>query len=86
MSRLEEINRLHKDLQRKNKILDSMLWVWCSGSCNGGVNRYSDEILTLEDVELVERNTKRLRCWYNNQQLKLMTESEKSEYFRKKAD
>ena len=58
-----------------------MLWVWCSGSCEGGVLRYSTNKLTLEMVEMVERNSGRLRCWYNNQQLKLMTESEKNEYF-----
>jgi len=86
MSKLSEINRLHKDLERKNKKLDALLWVWCDGGCDGGVNRYTPKELTLEMVETAERNTKRLRSWYENhkfkKQWKLMSDQERNEWFK----
>lgn len=90
MSQLDEIKRLSKDLQRKNIKLDAMLWVWCSGGCNGGVFRYTpDEFtkeLTLEVVETAECNVKRLRRWYENhefkKQWKLMSDQERNEWFK----
>lgn len=55
-------------LERKSRALDAMWWVWCSGGCSGGVDRYRPEgeppRLTEEIVAEAERNTKRLRSWF----------------------
>src|ERR1700679_516098 len=44
--------------------LDALHMVWCSGSCRGGVHRWTDEKVTGELVAIAERNTQRLRAWY----------------------
>lgn len=63
----KQIKDKDNSLHKKNKILDAMHWVWCSGGCETGVHRYrTDMQLTEEIVQLAERNTKRLRSWYNN--------------------
>lgn len=64
-----EIRVMQESLERKNKELDAMHYVWCSGGCSGGVHRY-DEMknveLTEEIVKLAEANTSRLRSWLSN--------------------
>lgn len=62
-----EVIRLHAILKERNKQLDAMAWVWCSGGCVGGVYRFTDRVLTEEIVELAEHNVKRLRTAYNNE-------------------
>ncbi len=61
-----EITRLNEVLRRKNRMLDALKYVWCSGGCHGGVNRYSGERLTEDLVRLAEANTLRLRGWLIN--------------------
>ena len=51
-------------LHEKNLKLDALHYVWCSGGCNGGVHRWSENTITEEIVLEAERNTKRLREWY----------------------
>lgn len=46
--------------------LSAMWWVWCSGGCSGGVDQKKTGPLTEEIVRLAERNTKRLRLWYEH--------------------
>ena len=86
MSQLSEINRLHKDLERKKKKLEARLGGGGDGGCDGGVHRYTPKELTLEMVETAERNTKRLRSWYENykfkQQWKLMSNQERDDWFK----
>lgn len=60
-----ELSMLSETLSQKNKELDALHFVWCSGGCPGGVHRYSDTRLTEEMIRIAERNTKRLRSWYN---------------------
>jgi hypothetical protein len=62
-----EITHLAEVLKRKNRELDALHLVWCDGGCPGGVHRWQDEsaIITEELVKLAERNTRRLRTWYN---------------------
>jgi len=63
----DEITMLNKCLRDKNLALDAIGYVWCSGGCEGGVLRYQDADtcqLTGEQVSMVERNTIRLRSWY----------------------
>jgi hypothetical protein len=52
-------------LHRKNLELDALHFVWCSGACRGGVHRWSSDIVTEEIVAEAERNTTRLRQWYD---------------------
>lgn len=76
-----EITILNEKLRKKNIALDAMAWVWCNGGCNGGIYRRSDMQLTEEVVLTAERNTKRLREWYNNrkfrEQWSAMTEDDR---------
>jgi hypothetical protein len=51
-------------LERKNRELDALHYVWCDGGCERGVHRWSDALVTRELVEAAERNTRRLRGWY----------------------
>ncbi|MCK9371492.1 hypothetical protein M0R04_16380 [Candidatus Dojkabacteria bacterium] len=61
-----ELTRQEVALKQKSIALDAMYWVWCDGGCTGGVNRYdSVPPLTEEIVQTAERNTDRLRRWYN---------------------
>lgn len=60
-----EITNLTERLAQRNKDLDAMHFVWCSGGCTRGVHRHSDVRLTEELIQIAERNTKRLRGWYN---------------------
>lgn len=57
-------------LHRKNLELDALHFVWCSGGCDGGVHRWVDERLTEETVIEAERNTKRLREYWESLKLK----------------
>ena len=61
-----QIAELNEALARKNRQLDALHMVWCSGGCRSGVHRWTDEIITGELVAEAERNTKRLRSWYDS--------------------
>ncbi len=65
-----QITYLQQTLERKNKELDALTYVWCSGGCEGGAARYTDDEITEEIVALAERNTKRLRAWFENHKIK----------------
>lgn len=59
-------------LERKNRELDALHYVWCDGGCPRGVHRWHDDLILTEDlVKLAERNTKRLRNWYRAVQFRL---------------
>lgn len=59
-SQSRELAHLNDVLARKNRELDALHYVWCSGACEGGTHRYGGE-LTEEIVVEAERNTRRLR-------------------------
>jgi hypothetical protein len=61
-----EIRNMQLVLERKNKELDALHFVWCNGGCKGGTHRYTEQNLTEEIVQLAEQNTNRLREWFNN--------------------
>lgn len=67
---LAEVKRQLKDAVRNNRErnleLDALHYVWCDGGCKGGVHRWSDGEVTEELVQLAERNTARLRSWFEN--------------------
>jgi hypothetical protein len=62
-----EITAMSRALERKNRELDALHMVWCDGACSRGVHRWQGpDILVTEDlVKLAERNTSRLRTWYD---------------------
>jgi hypothetical protein len=60
-----EITSLQEGNERRNRELDALHYVWCSGGCPGGVHRWTGEKITKELVEAAERNTRRLRSWYD---------------------
>jgi len=58
--------------ERRNRALDALHWVWCSGGCETGVHRFCghpDEV-TEDVVATLEREAKRLRAWYTTRQAK----------------
>lgn len=67
----QQITTLQETLRKKNLELDALHFVWCSGGCTMGVHRFSDVRLTEEMIKIAERNTKRLRAWYNTVKWKL---------------
>ena len=51
--------------ERRNRDLDALHLVWCDGGCPRGVHRYNPDLLVTEElVAAAERNTTRLRRWY----------------------
>lgn len=70
-----EITLLSRVLERKNRELDALHFVWCDGGCRSGVHRWqSDKVLVTEYlVKRAERNTKRLRQWYDSVKFKYET-------------
>jgi hypothetical protein len=74
----DTIRWMQEALVHKNRALDAMHWVWCDGGCPGGVHRYPDEDGIMRHAELTEatvreaeRNTQRLRRWYDIYQARL---------------
>lgn len=66
-SQANVITDLKEVLERKNRDLDALHFVWCTGGCPGGVHRFDRDAILTEDVVLsAERNTTRLRKWYNS--------------------
>jgi hypothetical protein len=61
----QNIREMQRVLERKNRELDALHLVWCDGGCSGGMHRWTDEIITGDLVATAERNTARLRRWYN---------------------
>lgn len=66
-------------LERKNRELDALHFVWCDGACASGVNRWCDEEKITEDlVQRAERNVRRLRTWWNGRAFR----ERRNEFFR----
>ena len=70
-----EITDLNRALREKNLALDALHWVWCSGGCERGAHRFHDEPLTEEIVALAERNTRRLREYFQNRQSRIANDA-----------
>jgi hypothetical protein len=60
-----QIRQMQVAAERRNRDLDALHLVWCDGGCSSGVHRWSDGKITEELVQAAERNTQRLRRWYN---------------------
>lgn len=63
----EEITTLNEVLRQKNLNLDALHFIWCSGGCEGGHNRYGEtNELTKEIIKYAEHNVKRMKTYYKN--------------------
>lgn len=62
---------------RRNRQLDALHLVWCNGGCETGVHRWTDETVTEELVREAERNTARLRAWWENRRRSSGTEPQR---------
>lgn len=68
-----DVNVKREALERKNRDLDSLHYVWCNGGCEGGVHRYDGkgpESVTEEIVLQAVHNVNRLITWYNSYEFK----------------
>jgi hypothetical protein len=66
-----EIREMQLALERKNRELDALHYVWCDGGCERGIHRWSDALVTRDLVRTAERNTRRLRSWYRTVEFRL---------------
>jgi hypothetical protein len=75
----EQVQKLRREVtiakgnnEARNRELDALHYVWCSGGCEGGTHRYEGQPddVTEEVVQLAERNTARLRAWFENRKAK----------------
>lgn len=80
-----QIGMLQDLLKKKNLELDALHFVWCSGGCTMGVHRFSDVRLTEEMIQVAERNTKRMRSWYNTVKWRLTVFPTMSEWHARRA-
>ncbi len=67
-----EITNTRSNNETRNRELDALHYVWCDGGCRSGVHRYckSTGDITEDVVTTAERNTKRLRTWFENRKLR----------------
>jgi len=61
-----EIRKMQLALERKNRELDALHYVWCDGGGATGTHRWTVQNITEEVVKEAERNTDRLREWWEN--------------------
>lgn len=57
-------------MHAQNVKLDALHWVWCSGGCQGGTQRWVPGELTEEKLQIAESAVKRMRESYTNRQLR----------------
>lgn len=69
-SKVEELKRQltsqRENNEKRNRELDALHYVWCSGGCDRGVHRYDGNFgdITEEVVVAGERQVARLREWF----------------------
>jgi hypothetical protein len=66
-----EIRQMQIAAEARNRQLDAMHYVWCTGGCEGGVHRFDGKGpagITQEIVDEAVRNTERLKRRWANQQ------------------
>lgn len=81
-----ELSNLQEVLRRKNLELDALHMVWCSGGCKHGVHRFTNEVVTEELVATAERNTERLRTWYESVKFRLDTYPKTSYWYEREGE
>jgi predicted nuclease with TOPRIM domain len=72
-----ELTQARENNEERNRELDALHYVWCSGGCHGGVHRYcgAPDDITEEVVAAAVRNTERLQSWFANRQYRKSRES-----------
>lgn len=65
-----ELTKQRDNNHERNVELDALHYVWCDGGCKSGTHRFTEQTITEEVVLAAERNTKRLRRWYDAAQRK----------------
>lgn len=75
-----EIRWMQVALERKNREMDALHFVWCDGGCAGGTHRYTPDALTKEVVEEAVRNTTRLVRWWNNSEFRTLPVNDRFYY------
>lgn len=60
----EELTHLRTVLEVKNRALDALHYVWCSGGCSSGVHRYQEEPPDAKTVAEGLHNAGRLYTWF----------------------
>lgn len=61
----QEMHWKNESWAQKNRELDALHYVWCTGGCTHGVHRYQEEPLTGAIVAEAEKQAKRLRSYWN---------------------
>lgn len=69
------IQDMQRVLTEKNKVVDRLLQVWCSGGCEHGTGRFTDVAPTEDDVVWAERYAVRLRARYESRKSRLAREA-----------
>jgi hypothetical protein len=75
----KRITELEAQAHRRNLELDAMHYVWCCGGCSTGVHRYDGrgpDAVTEDVVQEAERNTTRLRTWWEARKAKTTTKEQ----------
>lgn len=62
----KQVRQMQEALERKNRELDALHFVWCDGGCETGTHRWTEQSITEDVVAEAERNTRRLRTWFEN--------------------
>jgi hypothetical protein len=71
VAKLQRALTFQRDNNHKRNVqLDALHFVWCDGGCIGGTHRFTEGTITEEIVAAAERNTKRLRSWFQNRKLR----------------
>lgn len=66
----QQILKFEGVLHAQNIKLDALHWVWCSGGCQGGTNRWVLGELTEEKLKTAEYAVKRMRESFSNLKLR----------------
>lgn len=61
-----QVTTMQRALHERNVQLDALHHVWCDGGCKSGTHRWTPQTITEEVVAEAERNTKRLRSWFES--------------------
>lgn len=61
-----QMKHLNETLREKNRDLDALHYVWCSGGCTGGAHRWSENNITGAKLRRAERLLRRTRSWHEN--------------------
>lgn len=66
----EELSTLREVLYHKNRQLDALHYVWCSGGCETGMHRWTEDEITDDLIARADRNVQRMRMWLANKRAK----------------